>query len=396
MRVRVFTSLLLPLLPAAAEPVESRPPAELSLNVRVRHEQVNQAGAREARAFTWRTRLGLATGDRRGWRAGLEFEHLGSPAGDDYNQAGLNPAAAGRASVSDPEGAELNQAWVRWEARDTKVQLGRQRWVLDDGRFVGDVGWRQNMQTFDGVTLLHSPAKQLAVHYGYFSRINRVLGPKHPQGRWRADTHVLHVSRSGLPGGARVFGHASLLDFPDAAVQSCATLALGGEGESALGAGAQFGWRAAVALQADHGSSPLDYQAAYAGLELALRGRNLELAAGAEQLGSDRGQGFRTPLATLHAFNGWADLFVNTPGGGLRDCYVKLASRLPGGVSFVAKHHRFDAARGGERFGAETDVQLTRRLGRRVTALAKIADFRSVHPAFPDVRKFWLQLEYAR
>ena len=41
------------------------------------------------------------------------------------------------------------------------------------------------------------------------------------------------------------------------------------------------------------------------------------LTAGYEELGSDGGvAAFQTPLATLHAFNGWADLFLTTPGDG--------------------------------------------------------------------------------
>ena len=40
-------------------------------------------------------------------------------------------------------------------------------------------------------------------------------------------------------------------------------------------------------------------------------------------LASDNSQGFRTPLATLHAFNGWADLFLDTPPDGLSDIYVR-------------------------------------------------------------------------
>ncbi len=39
--------------------------------------------------------------------------------------------------------------------------------------------------------------------------------------------------------------------------------------------------------------------------------------------------GFATPLATLHAFNGWADMFLVTPVNGLRDLYVRASYTLP-------------------------------------------------------------------
>ena len=50
-------------------------------------------------------------------------------------------------------------------------------------------------------------------------------------------------------------------------------------------------------------------------------------------LGSDGGvAAFQTPLATLHAFNGWADLFLTTPARGLRAWWasVTFGTRRPG------------------------------------------------------------------
>ncbi|MEI8045213.1 MAG: hypothetical protein WCL11_27625, partial [Verrucomicrobiota bacterium] len=44
--------------------------------------------------------------------------------------------------------------------------------------------------------------------------------------------------------------------------------------------------------------------------------------------------GFATPLATLHAFNGWADMFLSTPANGLKDFYLKAGYSLP--ADFVA------------------------------------------------------------
>ena len=37
--------------------------------------------------------------------------------------------------------------------------------------------------------------------------------------------------------------------------------------------------------------------------------------------------GFNTPLATLHAFNGWADRFLTTPVKGLADTNIKLLAK---------------------------------------------------------------------
>ena len=37
----------------------------------------------------------------------------------------------------------------------------------------------------------------------------------------------------------------------------------------------------------------------------------------------------QTPLATLHAFNGWADMFLTTPANGLQDLYFRASYTLP-------------------------------------------------------------------
>ena len=69
-----------------------------------------------------------------------------------------------------------------------------------------------------------------------------------------------------------------------------------------------------------------------------------------EVLGSDKEgtamQGFQTPYATKHAFNGWVDMFLNTPTGGLDDRYATLAADLqPYGVKLMAMYHTYSESR---------------------------------------------------
>ena len=45
----------------------------------------------------------------------------------------------------------------------TTVTLGRQRIVLDDHRFVGNVGWRQNEQTFDAIRVVNKSVPHLTL-----------------------------------------------------------------------------------------------------------------------------------------------------------------------------------------------------------------------------------------
>lgn len=367
---------------------------QASLNIRVRYEGAAQTGLRDAGALTVRSRLGFTTAPVRGWRAQLELENIVSPDGDRYSQAGLNPRGTGRAVVADPTGSEVNRAWVAWSGERTTVTAGRQRLVLDQARFVGDVGWRQNMQTFDGITLVSQPGDHLAVNYGYLTRVNRVFGDRHPQGNWASDSHVLHASYTGCKAGT-LTGYAYRLDFDHAAAQSTATYGVSLAGEKPVSADVRFTYRLEYATQSDHGRNPLRYTADYHALEFGLAGRPGLLAAGHEVLGCDGGGSFRTPLATLHAFNGWADVFLSTPSQGLRDTYVKVSASLPRGITLLAFYHRFGADRTRGDYGDELDLQLTRKFGKFLTGTCKYADFRRDSPAFPNVRKLWAQIEFS-
>jgi len=382
----------------AAEPdslAEAVAAGTFAANVRLRYEAVEQGGLREAGALTLGTRLGGSSAPYRGLKFQVEAENITAADGDAYSQVGLNPGGAGRAIVADPEATELNQALVTFVRGQSAVMLGRQRLVLDNARFVGDVGWRQNMQTFDGLVLQNKSLTQTALTYAYLNRVHRVFSRRHAQGRWRSDSHLFNASSMGSPAGTFT-AYAYLLDFPDAAsrANSSATYGASWAGTSALARGPKLTWRCEAATQSDFGSGKVDYTATYTALQMGLGFKAVGFNVGHELLGS-RGQvGFQTPLATLHAFNGWADLFLAPPAAGLRDARLTATATLPGSLALVVTGHRFRSDRGRVDFGREFDLQVSRTFARNVTALAKFAAFRSDVPHLPDVRKIWVQLEF--
>jgi hypothetical protein len=118
---------------------------------------------------------------------------------------------------------------------------------------------------------------------------------------------------------------------------------------------------------------------------------------GYERLSGDGVTALQTPLATLHAFNGWADKFLTTPANGLRDLYVDVGVKVPGdswlaGTQLKAVWHDFDPTRGGGGHGSEIDLLVSRAIGKRVALTAKYADYDSDGFA-TDTRKLWLQAE---
>ena len=107
---------------------------------------------------------------------------------------------------------------------------------------------------------------------------------------------------------------------------------------------------------------------------------------------------FRTPLATLHAFNGWGDLFLNTPAGGIEDTYLKVTAPIPGGVKFLGFYHKFEAENGGADYGDEIDLQFVYALNKNLSFTAKAAFYdadATTGPLSFDTDKYWLQADYS-
>lgn len=148
----VAIGVLGPLVSAAdsSEPEADTWTFETTVDARLRYEAVDDDAVPDrANALTLRTRLSFAATRSRLYGVLVEFEDVRAIGSERFNST-----ANGRtnfAVVADPESTELNRAWLRFAARHEIVfKLGRQRVNHDRGRIIGDVGWRQNQQTFDG------------------------------------------------------------------------------------------------------------------------------------------------------------------------------------------------------------------------------------------------------
>jgi hypothetical protein len=119
---------------------------------------------------------------------------------------------------------------------------------------------------------------------------------------------------------------------------------------------------------------------------------SLGLTLGYEVLEGDGSRGFSTPLATLHAFNGFADVFLGTPSAGLADLYLKLAAQISDKLNAAVFYHDFQADQGSADYGTEIDVVCGWKITDKVSATAKAAFFNG-ESARPDVTKFWLQMD---
>jgi len=366
---------------------------DASLGLRYRYEFVDQDGiSKDANASTLRMRLNYETGSWRDWSGLVEFDQVVEVLSDNFN-SGQGTSSSRRNQypvVADPNGSDLNQLFLQYAPNDDwRTRVGRQRILLDDQRYVGGVGWRQNEQTYDGLSVQYKGFADTTVFYSYVTNVNRIFGSDVPAGDHEQNSHLLNVN-VGLSSDWNVVGYAYLIDNDDAPASSTDTFGLRLNGKLALGEG-KLAIIAEAATQSDAGDSPADFDASYFRVQGNWTLDALTAGIGFESLGSDNGQGFRTPFATLHAFNGWADQFLSTPGAGLEDLYFKVGYKYKP-WSFVFVYHDFSAESGGTDYGSEIDLSAGRALGERYKLLLKLAAFDGDGPAYVDVTKAWLML----
>ena len=360
---------------------------------RLRYEAVDQDnGLEDADALTARLRAGLEI--KRGIVSVLAETEGVLALVDDYNDTlpfnGIEPFPV----VADPENFELNRLQVSVMQDGTGATIGRQRINLDDARFVGNVGWRQNEQTFDAIRGQASFGP-VALDATYAISQRTIFGVDSPNEHFDGDFVFLN-------GGAEIAGvdakaFAYLIDYDDRVAFSSQTYGLRAAATIDLPGLFAVKAEASVATQSDYGANPVQYSAPYYSAELGATVAGFGLTAGYEELGSDGGvAAFQTPMATLHAFNGWADIFLATPAFGVRDYYV-TAGRSFGGIRLLPglnaniTYHEFDSDFGGQDLGSEWDASLGFKAG-PVSLLAKYANYDADGFAV-DTEKLWLQAE---
>ena len=328
---------------------------------------------------------------------------------ENYN-SGLNGKAT-LPIVADPENIELNRAQLQFTGLPkTVITVGRQRINLDDQRFVGSVGWRQNEQTFDAARVEWSGIKNVKADVTYAWSDRTIWGVDGFGARQEAvggDNVFANLGWKGKRFG--LTGFAYLVDQDEVEVQgfrlSSQTYGVRANAMVPLGK-AKLALIASYARQTDWRRNPNSYAADYLFGEAALDVAGFKFTAGYEVLGADAGAAltsFQTPLATLHKFNGTADKFLTTPPNGLRDLYFGLAKTFPKlkalpGLNASVTWHRFTSDRLGLTYGSEWDAQAGFKIGKRFALLAKVAaydrDGAADFAGDADTTKFWLQLEF--
>lgn len=337
---------------------------------RLRYEHVDQDNdLKDADLLMLRSRLGYTTGSFEGFSATVEFEDARTVASvDDYNAAGLNGKPE-YSVIADPETTEVDQMFLQYKNASFTTKLGRQVITMDNHRFVGHVGWRNDRQTFDAITASYSPMENLSLKYGYIDQRNRIFAEDRDID---SKDHILNASYKTSIG--TVTGYGYLLEEDTDVDNGLDTWGVRFAGNTMFG-DTKVIYQAEWATQESE-NADVEYDADYILIEGGAVFSGITVKAGYELLGSDDGMfGFSTPLATLHKFNGWSDQFLSTPKEGLADMYLSAGGKLFGG-SWGITYHDFEADESSDTvddLGDEIDMVYTMKFGKNYSAGLKYA-----------------------
>lgn len=360
-----------------------------SLGFRYRLEHVSQDGIDEdALASTARARLTWNSAETDNFTFGIETDYSLILGIEDFNST-----TNGRTEypvVADPKGFDLNQAFVKYGNGDTTVTVGRQRINHGGQRMLGGVAYRQNEQTYDALRI-EGKAGDLDLDYSYIHNVNRIFGPSDAvqPGDWYGNSHAFRASASPTDGHT-LAGFAYLFDLSNANGPPNANATYGVDYEGKFEA---LTLSAAVARQSDYADNPASYDALYYMVQGVANVGALTLTGAYEVLGSDDGNaGFRTPVATLHKFQGWTDRFLATPAAGVRDLWFSVAGKV-GDATVTGVFHDFQADEGGADYGSEIGLAITCPVRDDLSFLFKTARYSADEHA-TDITKLWLMLDW--
>ena len=364
------------------------------VDLRYRFEGVDEDGKDEdGEAHTLRSRLTLESATYKGFSFLGEFDDVTHLGDDDFNDT--DNGKTDYPIVADPEGTAINQAWLRYAWNDLSGTYGRQRILHGNQRFIGGVAWRQNEQTFDGFRAHWQGGPGLSVDYAYVYKVNRIFGPDDTlaqPGDYSTDDHFFKVDWS-MTENHTVSAFAYLLDIDEAEGYGTAKSVDNSTDTYGLDYAGKIGpvsLKATYATQENAGGSTLDYEADYYLAEAGMTLLGIKVTTGYEVLGSDNNVGFKTPYATAHKFQGWADKFLTTPEDGIEDAYLGLTGKL-GPVKLGAFFHDFQAEDSSDDFGSEIDLVATWPVNDWLTTQLKFASFDTDdEDLYTDTDKLWV------
>lgn len=296
--------------------------------------------------------------------------------------------------ITDTPGTELNQAFFRYQLEEQSLTLGRQALTFGSERFIGDIDFWQNDQTFDGVLFSADLFSASNIKYAYVNNVNRIFGdeadetldrrdirfdalngqrPAAELGNHRLDGNFLHLELKEWDYVEfSAYGYTiHNFDFPEA---SNRTFGASGNFRYKPGSVKYTGTLEYAAQKKQQ--SAVDEWIPYYLAEFGLGWQKLDVSMRWEVLDDREGESFDTPLASRHEFQGWADQFLITPVGGVEDRSLRI-NWTPRPWQLDLRYHQFRSAADNNRvFGDEVDLDLIFRPTREHEIKLRYANFR--------------------
>ncbi len=363
---------------------------KVSFSARARYESVKQKNAlKNADAFTVRTTLGYKTGDFYGFKGFVEVEDVSELGNGHFNdKVHGNPAYS---VVADPDGTEVNQAYLQYDNFDTQFRFGRQEITYRKApfhRFIGTVLWRQNHQSFDAFSVTNTAIADLKFSYAYLNKIHTILGTTQD-----ADSHLINVQYTGLPIG-KLEGYGYLLGYGNGSTKDSQTFGARLTGAQAVTEDWKVIYTAEFANQDEYKNSTILNDQNYYLAEIGAKCQGWMAKISYEMQEGNGTDSFKTPLGTNHAFQGWADMFLSTPKEGLQDVYLTVVGHVMG-AKLVAVYHDFETDQGSLNAGSEIDLLVQKTFNKHYTLAVKYSDYNADNQftnggKLVDTKKFWL------
>lgn len=415
--------------PAMAEDAQSEAPQTLlesiqmgkpMTNFRLRYENVNQDGYQPApydskkldtaEGFNLRSLIGWQTApfNNFSFAAQVIDVHQFSNHANDRRDNLSEPGKANYPNIVDPAYTDINQLFVDWTGiKNTKLRLGRQQLNLDNVRFIGDIGFRQVMQVFDGLAITNKSIPDTEIFVAHFDKVRQV-NTKLRDGNIDIVNAKYHITPTESVTGYGYFIDVANLSQNNGNPAAVSTAAQGGNGlgpnqdltKSATtdASNKTFGLRLdGVRKVSDHWKAL--YTAEYAKQDDYKGGNPLidahyyRLGAGAmfdvwslridhEMLSSNHGKyAFQTPLGTNHLFQGWADVFLTTPRQGMEDTFITFAGSIQK-AKLMAEYHVYKSDKKFQSigklsndYGTEIDASIAYLFTANITGKVEYAKF---------------------
>lgn len=370
--------------------------------IRPRYEyaDVKDNGKDAANAFTARTHLLVNAGL-------LGIENLSATVGvesvNNFGYTKYNSTKNGHTDydvIVDPQTAYISEASIDYKMGNTAFHAGRSHVNLDNQRFIGTVGWRQNERSYDTIYVANSDVEGLDLLAAY------VYGFQGVKATPTKDTKsvLLHAKYKVMPELS-----VTAYDYMLGSMHDTIGIALTGK----VDLGSKVSYRAEYAVQKDptlkyrdvDNSADADYMNLDLGTKISgvILGVNYEVLSGAK---GDKTT-FIPALGTNHKFNGWADKFYvgSAPKGGLQDANIRLGYAAKGFGKLLGVYHNYTAdekmasATGTtDDLGSEIDLLYVNAIPgvKNLKGLIKYAAYAKGEATgyTKDVNKAWVMLDY--